>query len=74
MMRVFQVFPLEGIGIGKNGSRFLEGYAMLLKIPGGFSGIPGKHNLCIYNNYHRRVNRETIFVIHGYVLWLPLGN
>lgn len=24
---------------------------MLLEIPGRFSSIPGKHNLCIYDNY-----------------------
>jgi hypothetical protein len=24
MMRMFQVFPFEGLGIGKNGGRFLE--------------------------------------------------
>jgi hypothetical protein len=47
---VFQILPFEGIGIGKNGGRFLERDAMLCKIPGGFSGIPGEHNLCIYSN------------------------
>ena len=36
---------------------------MLLEIPGGFSGIPGKHNLCIYNNYDGRVKGEMSFVI-----------
>jgi hypothetical protein len=33
----FRVFPLEGIGIGKNSGRFLERDAMFFKIPGGFS-------------------------------------
>src|SRR5216683_1959618 len=39
---VFQVFTLEGIRIGKNGGRFLERDAVLPKIPGGFSGVPGE--------------------------------
>jgi hypothetical protein len=55
---MFQVFPLEGIGIGKHGGRFLERDAMIFKIPGGFSSIPGEHNLCIYNNYHGPVKGE----------------
>ncbi len=63
LVGVFQVFPLEGLGIGKHSGRFLERDAMLLKIPGGFSGIPGEHNLCIYNNYHGRVKDETIVVM-----------
>jgi hypothetical protein len=50
LVGMFQVFPFEGIGISKNSGRFLERDAMLLKIPGGFSGIPGERNLCIYNN------------------------
>jgi len=49
---VFQILPLEGIRIGKNGGRFLERDTMLFQIPGGFSSIPGEHNLCIYTNYH----------------------
>ena len=40
---VFQVFPLEGIRISKNGGRFLERDAVLPKVPGGFSGIPGEY-------------------------------
>lgn len=56
---VFQVFPFERIGIGKNGGCFLERDAMLFKIPGGFSSIPGEHNLCIYNKYHEPVKGET---------------
>jgi hypothetical protein len=63
MMRVFQVFPFKGIRISKNGGCFLERDAMLLKIPGGFPGISGEHNLCIYNNYHGRVKGETILVM-----------
>ena len=49
MAGVFQVLPLKGIGIRKYGDRLLERDAMLFKIPGGFSSIPGEHNLCIYN-------------------------
>ena len=64
MMGVFQVFPFEGIRIGKNGGRFLERDAMLFKIPGGFPSIPGEHNLCIYNNYDGRVKGETHLVMH----------
>jgi hypothetical protein len=64
MMRVFQVFPFEGIGICKNGGCFLERDAMFLKIPGGFPNIPGEHNLCIYNNYDGRVKGETHLVMH----------
>src|ERR1700692_1638268 len=41
-MVVVQVFPLEGLEIGKHGGRLLERYAMLCKIPGGLSGIPGQ--------------------------------
>jgi len=40
-MGVFHIFLFECIGIGKNSGRFLERDAMLFKIPGGFSGIPG---------------------------------
>jgi hypothetical protein len=61
-MGVFHIFPFECIGIGKNGGRFLERDAMLLKIPGGFPGIPGEHNLCIYNNYYACVKDETSLV------------
>src|ERR1700686_3467284 len=43
LVGVFQVFPLEGVGIGKNGGRFLERDAMLSYIPGSFSSIPGEH-------------------------------
>jgi hypothetical protein len=43
MLRVFQVFPFEGVGIAKNGGCFLERDAVLPKIPSGFSGIPGEH-------------------------------
>jgi hypothetical protein len=57
---VFQVFPFECIGIGKHCGRFLERDAMLFKIPGGFSSIPGEHNLCIYNNYHGHVKCEML--------------
>ena len=60
---VFQVFPLQCFGIGKHGGRFLERYAMFFKIPGGFSGIPGEHNLCIYSNYHQPVKDETILAM-----------
>ena len=63
-MGVFHIFPFEGIEIGKNGGRFLERDAMLLKIPGGFPGIPGEHNLCIYNNYPGCVKDETILVMY----------
>src|SRR4029077_12423922 len=65
---VFQVLPLEGIRIAKNGGRFLERDAMLFKIPGGFLGIPGEHNLCIYNNYLVLVKRETILVVDAHEL------
>ena len=47
LMGVFQVFPLQGFGIGKDGGRFLERDAMLLQIPGVFSGIPGEHFMYI---------------------------
>jgi hypothetical protein len=50
VMGVFKVLPLKGFGIGKNGGRLLERDTMLLEIPGRFLGIPGEHNLCIYNN------------------------
>ena len=43
VVRVFQVLPLEGIGIGEDSSRFLERNAMLRQIPGGFPRIPGEH-------------------------------
>jgi hypothetical protein len=43
LVRVFQVFPLEGIWISKYGGRLLERDAVVSKIPGGFSGIPGEH-------------------------------
>jgi hypothetical protein len=63
MMGVFQVFPLEGLWVGENGGRFLERDAMLLMIPGSFSGIPGEHNLCIYNNYREPVKGEVILAL-----------
>jgi len=59
-MGVFQILPLEGIGVGEHSGRLLERDAMLFKIPGGFSSIPGEHNLCIYNNYHASVKGITI--------------
>ena len=60
---MFEVFPFQSIWIGKHGGRFLERDAMLFKIPGGFSGIPGEHNLCIYNNYHAGVKGTSILVL-----------
>ena len=63
MVGVFQIFPLEGIGIGKNGGRFVERHAMFFKIPGGFPSVPGEHNLCIYNNHHEPVKDETILAM-----------
>ena len=70
---VFRVFPLEGIGIGKHSGRFLERDAMFFKIPGGFSGIPGEHNLCIYNNADAPVKLETILAADRFEnVWLPL--
>jgi hypothetical protein len=43
MVRVFQVLPLEGVGVSKNGGRFLKRDTMLFPIPEGFSGIPGEY-------------------------------
>ena len=46
---------------------------MLFKIPGRFSGIPGEHNLCIYNNSDAPVKRETILGPDRFeIVWLPL--
>ena len=57
MVGVFQVFPLEGIRIGKNGGRFLERDAVLPKIPGGFSGIPGEY-IYVYTIISRSMSRK----------------
>src|SRR5579863_4331669 len=59
---VLRVFPFQRLGIREYGGRFLERDAMLFKIPGSFSGIPGEHNLCIYNNYHGEVKSESYSV------------
>ena len=40
---MFQVFPLERVGIAKNGGRFLERDAMLYEIPGSLPSVPGEH-------------------------------
>src|SRR5258708_4609776 len=63
MIGMFHIFPLEGIGISKYGGRLLERDAMLFEIPGGFSGIPLEHTLCIYNNYGDGVKSETIAAV-----------
>jgi hypothetical protein len=57
LVGVFQVFPLEGIGVGKNGGRFLERDAVLSQIPGGFSSIPGEH-IYVYTIISRRMSRK----------------
>lgn len=59
-MGVFQVFPFESLGIGKNSGRFLEGDAVLRQIPGGFSGIPNKH-INVYTIMGRWMSRERRF-------------
>lgn len=59
LVGVFQVFPIEGLGIGKHG--------------GCFSGIPTEHNLCIYNNSDTPVKLETILAADRFeIVWLPL--
>jgi hypothetical protein len=50
---MFQVFPLESVRVGKYCDGLLERNSVLLEIPGGFSSIPGEHNLCIYDKYSR---------------------
>lgn len=73
LVGVFQVFPLEGLGIGKNGGRFLERDAVFFKIPGGFSGVPGEHNLCIYNKCHEVVKGvASVVMVRFEFAWLPL--
>jgi hypothetical protein len=61
LVGVFQVFPLEGFGIGKNGGRFLERDAVPSQIPGGFSSIPGEH-ICVYTIINRRKSRKLEIV------------
>ena len=43
VVRVFEVLPLQSVGIGKDADRLLERNARLRQIPGGFPRIPGEH-------------------------------
>lgn len=47
---------------------------MLFKIPGGFSSIPGEHNLCIYSNYNEYVKGKTMSVFDPFELPVALDH
>jgi hypothetical protein len=61
LVGVFQVFPLEGIRIGKYGGRFFKRDAVLSKIPGGFSGISGEH-IYVYTIISLYMSRKGRFL------------
>jgi hypothetical protein len=60
MVRVFQVLPLEGVGVSKNGGRFLKRDTMFFPIPEGFSGIPGEH-IYVYTIITAKESRSKLF-------------